>query len=305
MSERRGERRRFRRLAVAFGTLAALLPMLVAARAVVRAVLGTVEDFRPPRGAHPIAPPDRFSPVSFAVGDATIRGYFADTRNGAAVILAHGSGADCTSLLEQARLLCDGGYGVLLFDWPGHGASDGRVSWSHLERETLRRAFDVCASRPNVDANRIAVLGFSFGSYIVLQVAAEDSRFRAVVVEGAFTTTRDLATAQGGTFAWLTDGLVIRVDRYFGMDVDHDQPLDVIHRIAPRPILIVTGTLDDAIPTWMSDRLLGAAGAPKDLWRIVGAHHGDYANIDPVAYTDRVVGFLDRALLGPQPAAAE
>ena len=47
----------------------------------------------------------------------------------------------------------------------------------------------------------------------------------------------------------------------------------------------------------MEKRLFKAACAPKSLWIVQGAHHGDYAKIDPQGYEQHLVALFDRSLL--------
>jgi hypothetical protein len=63
----------------------------------------------------------------------TIRGWFSEARNGASVILTHGSNAHRAQLLPEAQILVDAGFGILALDWPGVA----RSAWlSKLPRAT-------------------------------------------------------------------------------------------------------------------------------------------------------------------------
>src|SRR5215211_4999683 len=55
-----------------------------------------------------------------------LRGWYVPSRNAAAVALLHGTGSNRLGVAGHARLLARHGYGVLLFDFEGHGESDGR-----------------------------------------------------------------------------------------------------------------------------------------------------------------------------------
>ncbi len=69
----------------------------------------------------------RKRPVTLRTADGLrLRGWYVPSRNGAAVALLHGTGGNRTGVAAHARLLARRGYGVLLFDLRGHGASDGR-----------------------------------------------------------------------------------------------------------------------------------------------------------------------------------
>src|SRR6185369_7498920 len=75
--------------------------------------------------------------VEVELGSPKVRGWYVPPKNRATVILTHGAGADRSQVLPEARALAERGFGVLLFDWPGHGESEGEVHWSAGERQAL------------------------------------------------------------------------------------------------------------------------------------------------------------------------
>jgi fermentation-respiration switch protein FrsA (DUF1100 family) len=81
-----------------------------------------------------------------------------------------------------------------------------------------------------------------------------------------------------------------------GVDLGNVRPIDHIGEIAPRPLLMITGTRDDDTPVAVMQRLFAAARAPKDLWIVEGAVHGNYLATAPAEYERRVITFLDRSL---------
>ncbi|HEY2408710.1 MAG TPA: alpha/beta hydrolase, partial [Polyangiaceae bacterium] len=58
----------------------------------------------------------------------------------------------------------------------------------------------------------------------------------------------------------------------------------------------IAGTDDPVVPAAMASTLYAAAGAPKKLWIVPGAHHGDYASVAPVEYAERLARFFAVAL---------
>src|SRR5205823_5586685 len=81
--------------------------------------------------------------ISFAAaGDPTIAGWYAPSKNRAAVILVHGTEAERSALLPELRFLADSGFGVLAFDGPGQGASGGKTQWGVAERRAIGAAAD-------------------------------------------------------------------------------------------------------------------------------------------------------------------
>src|SRR5262245_30287749 len=94
----------------------------------VRAALSEIHaDFRPvlTRPALPVEgalAASRSVVFHDAAGDE-IHGWWLPSKNGAAVIFLHGTGADRAQLVPQAEVVARLGYGVLLYDSPGHGES--------------------------------------------------------------------------------------------------------------------------------------------------------------------------------------
>ncbi|HLV20816.1 MAG TPA: alpha/beta fold hydrolase [Polyangiaceae bacterium] len=232
-----------------------------------------------------------------------LSGWFAPSNNGAAVILTHGSMGDRSELGPEIRILADAGYGVLAFDWPGHGHSDGVVEWGAAEREALRAATDWIARRPDVDAERIGVFGFSMGGYIVAQVAAVDPRLRAVVLAGTpadVTEQTRWEYRRWGPFSVLP---ALWSQRLLGYEPDEDKAVRVVSKLAPRPVLVIGGARDEVVLPSMVQRLYAAAEEPKELLVFPSAAHGDYAKVASGEYTRRLREFFS-VLVAPESRAA-
>jgi acetyl esterase/lipase len=83
-----------------------------------------------------------------------------------------------------------------------------------------------------------------------------------------------------------------------GDDVHVLSPISVIDKIAPRPLLLVYGSLEVSLPG--ARAMLEHAqetGVQADLWVVDGADHGQYLAVAPQEFVRRVVGFHQAALL--------
>jgi carboxymethylenebutenolidase len=104
-----------------------------------------------------------------------------------AVIGLHGSGGGHATMAEPAALLAQQGFAVYVlhyFDRTGtNGLVDKAVIFRHFPfwMKTLWDGISFVARQPQVDPERIALLGFSLGAYLALSDAAIDSRIQAVV----------------------------------------------------------------------------------------------------------------------------
>jgi dienelactone hydrolase len=104
-----------------------------------------------------------------------------------AVIGLHGSGGGYASMAEPAALLAGQGFAVYVlhyFDRTGTVEIDGMPTiFRHYPAwmKTLWDAVSFVAAQPQVDPERIGLLGFSLGAYLALSAASIDSRVKAVV----------------------------------------------------------------------------------------------------------------------------
>jgi len=241
--------------------------------------------FQPARGrvARPAAATAELRDVSFPVaGDPTcvLHGWYASSHNGAAVILLHGSSWNRTGNLDEALLLMRDGFGVLVFDWPGHGESGGSVHYAATERAALTAALSWVSAQPDVRAGAIGVFGFSIGGYIAAQVAPADARIAALALAGTPTTLDDVLRWQYGKLGLLTRWPAAYAFERRGVDLSFDVR-DALRRYGGRPLLIVSAELDDIVPVEHARQLYRAAKEPKRLYVSSLARHGHYVVSDP------------------------
>lgn len=83
-----------------------------------------------------------------------------------------------------ARALTPLGYAVLAFDYRGFGASEGPPGRIIPQEwvEDVRAAVDRAHTLPEVDATRVALLGWGLGGGVVVSAAADDRRVAGVAI---------------------------------------------------------------------------------------------------------------------------
>ena len=115
--------------------------------------------------------------------------------------MVHGRDASRTaavggSFLQEAKLLHDGGYGVLMIDLRGHGqSSDARFTFGLKERSDVLGAVDWLLQR-GVAPGRIGVLGLSLGAAAAIGAAAEEPAIGALVLDSGFADINTLIGEQ-------------------------------------------------------------------------------------------------------------
>jgi carboxymethylenebutenolidase len=103
-----------------------------------------------------------------------------------AVIALYGSGGGHAGMSEPAGMLASQGFAVYVlhyFDRTGTTFADKETIFRHFPVwvKTLWDAVSEVERQPQVDPERIALMGFSLGAYLSLSDAAIDKRVHAVV----------------------------------------------------------------------------------------------------------------------------
>ena len=215
---------------------------------------------------------------------------------GAIVIITHGTNTDRSSMLPELRLLTNAGFGVLAFDWPGLGTSQGTIRWDGQARRALTAAIDWVSKQPGVDRARIGGLGFSIGANLMTEVAAQDPRLRAVVLEAPATAFADYMNLHFTHWHLLSEWPARWAIRNSGLLETGFEPVRLVGAIAPRPILILGGTADADIPPELVSKVYAAAREPKSIWIVRGAQHGGYSEVAATEYARRITDFFAQGL---------
>ena len=166
----------------------------------------------------------------------------------AAVVFAHphpqfGGTMHTKAVFQGAKGLTRIGCAVLRFNFRGVGRSAGTFDEGQGEKEDFRAALDYMARRyPN---SRLWAAGFSFGSWVALEVGAEDDRVQALI-----GIAPPVATSVSG------------------MDYSFPNTL-----ASTKPKFFVQGEADEVCPIQGMWTFYGQLEEPKELVIIDGADH--------------------------------
>ncbi|GAB2465055.1 alpha/beta hydrolase [Jatrophihabitans fulvus] len=290
--------RRWRRLWLVPGSLVVLLLAFSMAQ-------GVALSWAPRTAPGSQTPRDRglaSEDVAFRTRDGVrLSAWYLPAANHRAVVTVPGSGSDRTATLGQAAVLNHHGYGVLMVDPRGQGRSGGQAmdaGWSG--DEDLSAAVGFLQQRAGIDPSRIGVLGLSMGGEEAIGVAAAEHAVRAVVAEGAtHRTAADkagyLPTGVAGTIQRGLDWLTYRTAALLSPARQPGTLHDAIARTCcARFLLIAAG--DGVDESEAAAYLASAAPARVTTWTVRGATHTHGLTTAPHRWTERVIGFLDRAL---------
>lgn len=241
-------------------------------------------------------------PVDVRSGGARLRAWFLPApapASGAAVVLAHGWSKSSADLLPLAEALHGAGLGVLAFDARGHGESDGDGPITILKlAEDVLAAFHALQGRPEVDADRLGVVGHSIGGGAALLAASVEPRIRAVVSSSAFTDpdrlTREVMRRMRIPRAPF-GGLVVRfIEGWMGSTMAAVAPVNRIALVEGRVLLVHGGSDRFVSPSHMEELYASARRDRAERLLVPGRGHGSV--LEAPACQRAIADFLVRSL---------
>lgn len=220
-------------------------------------------------------------------------------------------GLDITKELQFLRGVSElvrRGVGCLVVDGPGNGES---IRFRDLRLRSDYEAagsavIDYLASRSEVDAARVGVMGISLGGYYAARCATKEPRFAACVCWGAIwdyraTWERRIAEAFSGAMSVAADHIcwVLGCETFDeALDLLSDYTLDGVVQEMRCPYLLLHGSRDEQIPLADAETVFAAVGSADKELRIFdertgGATHcqNDRLTVATVVWAD---WFADR-----------
>ncbi len=151
-------------------------------------------------------------------------------------------------LVDLATALAQAGLVALRIDLPGRGDSEGESVDITVDGDmrAARDALNYLAGQPGVDAQRLAVLGFSWGGVLAAHLAGEDRRVRGTVFWSSIPTERlvwqPAMTEMDGREVAEQWAMLVGQQFYAGMD--QLRPLASL-RETQGAVLAIYGTADE------------------------------------------------------------
>ena len=228
-----------------------------------------------------------------------LRGRYVPSLNGAAVLVFPGS----ASRAPQARVLARHGYGVLMLDMRGYGASDGdpnMFGWGATK--DIDAGVGFLRARDDVREGRVGGIGFSVGGELMLEAAAGNPGLRAVVADGAGERSVRESALRGVEGALALPAAAVQTAAVTVLSGELPPPslVDLVPRISPRALLLIGAGRDNGGED-LQPHYYAAAKTPRAFWRIPEAGHTAGFAARPREYARRLVAFFDAALLRDTP----
>ena len=261
----------------------------------------------------PVRRPPAMRPADVALDAEEVRisgprgqlaAWYVPPTNGCVLICCHGINDNRGQWVEQiARLHTSGGYGAVMFDFAGHGDSEGgMVTYGAREKLDVMAVVEWLRTRGDVDMSRVGILGYSLGAITATLAAADVPDLRCLVIESGFA---DLQTDIGMLFHRYTGlpsfpfaNLIVFWGQIFsGVRLGEIRPVRVIGRLSPRAVYIISDLLDEiAYEPYDGEHLYASAGEPKRLWQVPDVGHVRAFEFLPEEWIARVSAFLDEHL---------
>ncbi len=238
--------------------------------------------------------------AEFRSGDGVrLRGWYIPREDSTkAIVICSGANGSLDADVHVAPWLHEAGFNVLLFNWRAHGGSEGEVvTLGFDERYDLIAAVQFAKSK---GAERVGVLGFSMGGTVAIATAAVFEDIDAIVADSPFVYV--LSAVAGGLIErGVPEGLSFLLARLLLTTACLRMRLNLydidlvrwIHRVAPRPLLMIFGERDVITPKSEVDMIFARAREPKEVWRVPEAAHRNIHLQQPEEYRQRIREFFE------------
>ncbi|MEQ1555445.1 MAG: alpha/beta fold hydrolase [Gallionella sp.] len=208
------------------------------------------------------------------------------------ILFLHGNAENISTHFRSVAWLPAAGYNVLALDYRGYGASAGVPTLAGVQQD-IDAAMRHLLTHPNVDAQRVVIMGQSLGGALAIFYSAHSAyreQIRAVISDSAFSDYRNVAR-EGLAKFWLTWPL--QWLPWVAIDNDY-APIDAVAEISPIPLLIIHGTRDSVVNSTHAQGLFNRARKPKQLLLIPEAEHIQALSIPAVQ--QQLLEFLQRSM---------
>jgi pimeloyl-ACP methyl ester carboxylesterase len=261
-----------------------------------------VHRYRIPNVATPQSALGRlYEDVEFVTDDGlTIRGWFipAKAPSVRTVLICHGLGANRSMFLGYVKAANALEANVLMFDFRGHGDSDGHTTTlGHREKLDVLAAISYLRGQRAGQAREVIGLGISMGSAALLRAAADlDQPLHALIIDSGFASAVELtdsilAAFPAPTRPPLTLVGVPLASLHAGCWLPDVRPVDCIGAVRA-PVLVVHSRQDPLIPVHHGERLFQSAATPKTLLLTDTQGHGSPLSGAEAAYLQAATDLL-------------
>ena len=169
------------------------------------------------------------------------------------------------------------------------------------ERWDLIAAARYLRSRPDVDPERIGVLGVSMGAATAILAAADEPSIKAIVSDSAYADLTEMIKPGVKEFLGLPAfPFAPIIARYaevmIGAKASDIVPKRAVACLGDRPILVIHGEDDNLVSPDSAHKIFAEASGPKELWLVPDCPHAQAPSVAAEEYKARVNGFFSHWL---------
>lgn len=232
----------------------------------------------------------------------TLRGWWNPGNADKPVIIAcHGVGGNRADINSLTTRLNAAGFGLLVFDFRGHGESDGyKASFGYQERWDLLAAVTFLKDSGRLGQRQLCLWGISMGAATICLAAAEFRQVvvpHAVVLDSSFARFAPIVKMSVKDWPWIARALFLPLVNFIGNRVFQVpaiiiNPVRRVVNLAPARLLIIHSRSDELIPVEHASKLFESAKEPKTYWELDSCPHGESFLQYGETYAKRVIEFF-------------
>ncbi len=214
-----------------------------------------------------------------------IHGWWIDsqTYSDKVLLYLHGNGGNISYNLGPVKTFCEQGFSVFIIGYRGYGRSEGPFPTESEVYRDAQGAWDYLVEQRQIKPQNIFIYGHSLGGAIAIDLGVRQPNGAGVIVENTFTSMKDMVDYLGAFYQLFPTDLILH------------QRFDSLSklRLLQVPLLLIHGTDDRTVPSYMSERLFQAATIPNRILLVPDASHNDVAAIAPEQYIRTLQEFRD------------
>lgn len=219
------------------------------------------------------------------------------------VVALHGYRGERSELLGIGSSLWRRGYGVLLLDFRGRGASGRqRISMGAWEVNDLLAALEWV--RRTMPGAPVGLLGYSMGAAVALMEGGRHAEVRAIVADCAYSSQAGVVSYGVKRLTRLRGDFILPVAALFHRGYRRpafEQVIPIAHarEWSGKALFFIGAERDQTVDPGDTRRLFEAAPEPKVLWMPRGASHCGAYFQDRERYCRLVGQFFENYLGAP------
>lgn len=246
-----------------------------------------------------------FEDVSFKnKSGIELKGWFipAAVKSDKTIMFLHGWGLNKGDILANTFFLREKGFNLFYFDFRSSGASEqGPSSIGYFETEDAQSALDYLQNAYPEQTKHIGLYGLSMGAAVAVYTAAHNKQIECLLIEACYYSYEKVVARWARLhkhvpYFPLVALILFFVRKRLGVNPEDYCPKNNIRKIAPRPILIITGKLDNLAPRHDARALFLEARHSKQLWLVPEATHTDCSQTAGPFYQERLAEFFTKNL---------